>query len=321
MESDLHGGTQKAVAFVLFVMFAAIAFIFTWAFWINKGSLVLSSRVPFQVTISGELYNCDTGECRISLSPGVHQVLAEREGYFIIDEQYYVERWNDVEAELRFRYVPQLNEAPVALESVDDDYTLRKQGDEWMLRDGEGEMVTSFVSLDDPQLSWGEGIAAVVDEGAITLVRTESGRKQQLFGNDIQITQAQVHPSGSRVLLFGQLNDNPYLWVWDVKSSSFETLSWYESEDRVAWNPLYDSRILLLSDRVQFSIENDLISLFTNAVDQIQKSRLMMYHLDTESAEVLNLFPGESPLNLTRHVEKLYLEYPEQKFYQLMFEE
>lgn len=105
-----HHSQRKALMFFIFTIFLAV-FIAIWGLFLNNGSIVFKSSPPFTITIAGgESKVCNEEDCQINLAPGNYSVVLEKQGHYKIAKEITLQRWQQLQEEVKFVEIPFVEE-------------------------------------------------------------------------------------------------------------------------------------------------------------------------------------------------------------------
>ncbi len=80
-----------------------------FAFFLNKGTLVISAKSPYLVSIDGvKSVTCNQDECRVEVAPGEYPVTVQKEGYRQVELNVSVPIGGEAKEEVTFQLVPKL---------------------------------------------------------------------------------------------------------------------------------------------------------------------------------------------------------------------
>lgn len=324
-EFQAHNPSRWSVVVVFVIIIALIGGIFFWAFFLNVGTVRVSSSDHFSLQVNSSTYEC-TPECEIELPVGQHRFIASREGYYNEIFSKLVEMGNVETEEVSFRLVPYLDllEDVSVLERSESGFGFVNTADGRDLISADGELVVSFESLLSPELHVGGKIVAVVDEGRLFIVDVEQKRRRRLFDDSLEVVSAQVSDNGERVLIHVLSDEEPQMWVWRPQSAELMPSFDYFDPASVVWYPGEDHKLVLVVEDValyedQSGILDDLLSSVTEAEDRV--AGLVVFNLDTRDFEVVNEFPLGSPTEIFRVQNRVFLAYTSGDYQELVVQE
>ncbi|MDP3975761.1 MAG: hypothetical protein Q8P95_02480 [bacterium] len=322
MLAEPHYPSKWSVVIVFLVIFLMIGGVFAWAFWLNFGTVHLSSDLAFLARVRGEEHYCPT-RCDLELPPGTYSFEAVAEGYYPETFSLTLSLWGELSQQLTFRFVPVLQESPLA--SVPGAeillFTFQRSGQDYHLydlRDEEPRFVSSFQSLDSPKIHAAGNLAVVLDQGRIFFVHVGDGRKQRYFDDTVRILEALVSDGGERVLIFAEAKGLKQLWLWHEPSQELRPLSWYAEPGFVQWQAQAEHRLFVVSDQLQDQEGRSLAGDFVDAVssEKVVKTGLFSYNLDTEKALLLAEL-DQLPRQLLRRGERYFVQVEEEQYREL----
>ena len=292
---------------MFFVIILLIAGVFGWAFWLNKGTLVVKSDREFRIELNGEIKICAQGLCEIKLTPREYSVVARSNGYYDETLAVDVSRWSISEKILNFELVPYLKDVSAADVPVDDVKPISK------------EVLSLFESLKDPMVKQAGNTALVLDQGRIFFVDLDTKRRVRRFDDTVQVNDARLSDDGDKVLLFVKMAGQDLLWIWKNSLSELTTFDWYEKSEFIQWAENKSHIFYIITDKL-VDLEKKTILEDAAAIVETQQNPLVLfkYNLDTDDAKKIEEFSGETPVSLLRRGDRFFVSYASGRYRELV---
>jgi hypothetical protein len=95
---------------LIIIVFAGLLFA-VWAFFLNRGTLVIHGKAPFSVNVIGsKTISCIKDDCEIVLAPGQYNLLVEKSGYKSEKLQVNIPVLKTAEQTVNFFFLPVFSE-------------------------------------------------------------------------------------------------------------------------------------------------------------------------------------------------------------------
>lgn len=319
MLEEPHYPSKWSVAIVFAVILILIIGVFAWAFYFNRGSLIIQGDRNFSLEVNGKEYACTTS-CTVSLPPNIYEITARAEGYYEQRFSMQVSRWQATERHLSFELIPFLK--PVSVQEIPEpslpDVRLEPAEGSKVWLTFQGKTITTFESLQEPRVQAGGSLAVVLDKGRIFFVDLVSGRKIRRFDDTVLVRDALMSDNGNKVLLFVTTQQTDLLWLWIQETSEMITLGWYSPSSFIQWQSGKDHRFFVISDQLQGSQKGSLLEEVVESAKLTKFLTLFQYNLDTGKAEEIKVFDEKKPVKLHRRGERYFVEYEGGEYQELV---
>ena len=325
MSSEFHTPSKWSVAIVFLVIIAMMGGVFAWAFYFNRGKIIVRADKGFTLEVNGETIDCSATTCKVSLAPQEYEFKLSSEGYY--DELFTLEviRWQEFTKELKLTLIPFLQDIKSRDIPPDDQSVVffKKGADSKLLlmrREGDSEnLVSTFESLKKPTAQIAGNMAVVVDEGKAYFVNLEDGRKLRRFDDTVYIYDARLSDDGKRVLMFVKMDEVDQIWVWFNETNNLTPLTWYAPPEFVQWEIGVEHRFYVITDQLNVeetpSIFDDFLE---DSETDINGLALYNYNMDTDRAVLISDFSDKDLQGLTRVGDRYFVQYAGTEFQELV---
>jgi hypothetical protein len=102
--------TKKRIwQIIIIAVLVCGALFMVFAFFLNKGTLIISAKAPYLIDIQGiKTVTCNQDDCPVVVAPGDYSVTVQKEGYRQVDLKVSVPIAGEAKREVTFQIVPKI---------------------------------------------------------------------------------------------------------------------------------------------------------------------------------------------------------------------
>jgi hypothetical protein len=325
MLKETHYPSNWTVTVVFLVIFLLIVGVFAWAFYFNLGTIRVEANQTLQMTVNGDAVKCLENTCEVTLPPAVYQISLSSSGYYEQSFPIEVLRFQTINRQITFDLIPYLSDFSASLpqkENLKFEFISVGLGS-GLFESESGDLVTSFDSLIDPDMSLGEGYASIVDDGRLFFVDLKTGRKQRRFDDDLKILRSHTSPDGIRSIIFALMDEQEYIWMWFHDNNELQPITWLTQPNLFQWRGDLVNSAYVITDELSSKEDESFLNDLLDVAETIQSPlSLYSYNFDTDKVQFVVRFDEDKiPQELHKINERYFIEYDDDSYDELIVAE
>lgn len=320
INTQIHKPSRKqAILFFIFTLLLAAA-VFTWAFFLNKGTLVAEGPAPFTIKVGTDSISCQVSPCAVSLTPRNYSVIFKKDGFFDVTQNLNINRWKELKTQVDFQFIPLLKSvgdvvlptpsaplrAPfIGMKSLENfpknikeaafspsgNKVLLTLGKEVYIYDVATHTVTQTTIGSGMIPTWaGEKIVFIMDDletaGKQLLKTWNDGKPETLvsFLNKFESPRLLGSPSGKKVLIENSVGSARTYYLVDIEKKTRNKLELSPQIENAKW----------VGDYIVFKVDKRIFALNPDTLGEVDIPATDLENIITSNAPNLFIFLAES---------------------------
>ena len=173
--------------FILVGILSGAVLLFSWSFWLNRGTLIVEGKAPFVVDIPGvNSVNCNDSPCSITLPSRSFDLAFKKTGMFDEKRTIIIPKISSVRQKIDFSFEPKLTWEPLLKTPRTSRMSDSLRGRTALFSNGsvfvDGKPIVQFSGIDQPLLRWADSshLWLLSGSGDLFLIDVTMKRKNRL---------------------------------------------------------------------------------------------------------------------------------------------